>query len=296
MLFVLLLLGFHLFVQKGLWLNLTYPALNIILIITSGTAYCRTVEERHSKQIRDMFSDYVTARVVDELVKNPAMAKLGGERRELTILFSDIRDFTTFSEKHSPEETVALLNEYLTAMTEVVFRWEGTLDKFIGDAILAFWGAPLRQDNHAELAVRCAMNMVVRLEELQGKWREEGKPILQCGIGINTGEVLVGNIGASGKKKDYTVIGDHVNLGSRVESLTKKYNSTILITEYTLDKIRDLIARQKFGHSSFTGLENVIVKGKEKPVAIFRISVSKEGEPCIIREVESQGAVKLNVK
>ena len=127
------------------------------------SSYKYFIEEKKARDIRKMFSSYVTERVVNELIAHPEMAKLGGERREITVLFSDIAGFTTFSEKNEPEEVVAILNEYLTAMTEVVFRWEGTLDKFIGDAIVAFWGAPLKQDNHAELAVRCALHMIKRV-------------------------------------------------------------------------------------------------------------------------------------
>ncbi|MBI3593104.1 MAG: adenylate/guanylate cyclase domain-containing protein, partial [Nitrospirae bacterium] len=139
-------------------------------IFISVTAYNYAVEEKYARRIRAMFSSYVTERVVNELIKNPDMAKLGGERREITVLFSDVRGFTSFSEKHSPEEVVSILNEYLGEMTDIVFRWEGTLDKFIGDAILAFWGAPMKQENHAELAARCALHMVKRLGELQQKW------------------------------------------------------------------------------------------------------------------------------
>ena len=133
-------------------------------------------------------------------------AKLGGERKEVTILFSYIRGFTSFSETHPPEEVVHILNEYLGAMTEVIFRWEGTLDKFMGDAILAFWNAPMQQDDHAERAVKCSLEMMQKLRELQGKWLSEGKPVLDVGMGINTGSVLVGNIGAEGRKMDIRVV------------------------------------------------------------------------------------------
>ena len=292
----LFLSGYYLFTLKGFWLNLTYPAVNILFIVMTGTAFRYAIEERSAKQIRDMFSSYVTARVVDELIKNPNMAKLGGEKREVTILFSDLRGFTTFSEKHSPEDAVQILNEYLTAMTEVVFRWEGTLDKFIGDAILVFWGAPLKQENHAELAVKCALNMVQRLVELQNKWKSEGKYVLDCGIGINTGAVLVGNIGAVGKKMDYTVIGDHVNLCSRIESLTRKYETRILITEYTLEKIRHLIAGGGLSHVSIAGLDNVIVKGKEKPVTIYQLMNLDAGSSSMLTELGNKEAVKLTEK
>ena len=134
-----------------------------------------------------------------------------------------------------------ILNEYLGEMTDIIFKWEGTLDKFMGDAILAFWGAPMKQEDHAERAIKCALEMLKKLKELQEKWRAEGKPVLDVGTGINTGEVLVGNIGAEGRKMDYTVIGDHVNLASRIEALTRKYNVHILITEFTMNKIREAI-------------------------------------------------------
>jgi adenylate cyclase len=171
-------------------------------------------------------------------------------------------------------------------MTEVIFRWEGTLDKFVGDEIVAFWGAPLPQENHAELATRCALNMVEKLKELCEKWLNEGKAPLEAGFGLNTGEVIVGNIGAEGKKMDYTVIGDHVNLGARVEALTRKYSTNILITEFTLNKIKGLVKPkngQIIGHVSVKGLERVTVKGKEKPVRIYEVkSLEPDMESRII--------------
>jgi adenylate cyclase len=284
-LILVLLSGYYLFAKNGLWINIAYPSINILFIFISVTAYNYAVEEKRARKIRAMFSSYVTEKIVNELIKNPGMAKLGGERREITVLFSDVRGFTSLSEKHSPEEVVSILNEYLGEMTDIVFKWEGTLDKFIGDAILAFWGAPMKQENHAELAVKCALNMVKRLEELQQKWQAEGKPVLDCGIGINTGEVLVGNIGAEGKKMDYTVIGDHVNLGSRVEGLTRKYNVHILITEFTLDKIRGIVTAGRLYRTSVKGLEKVVVKGKEKPVEIYEIKSLEQGAESEITEV-----------
>ena len=284
--------AFYLFVHRDLWVNITYPSINALFILISVMGYNYTVEERYARKIRAMFSSYVTERVVNELIKNPDLARLGGERREVTVLFSDIRGFTTFSEKHSPEDVVAMLNEYLGAMTDVIFRWEGTLDKFVGDEIVAFWGAPMQQENHAELAVKCALHMANRLRELQQKWSAEGKATLHAGIGINTGEVLVGNIGAEGKKMDYTVIGDHVNLGARVEALTRKYDAHILITEFTLNKIRGLMAPGKplqteeaaLGHTEVTGLERVAVKGKELPVEIYELKSLDHGAASVIKE------------
>ncbi|WP_333653364.1 CHASE2 domain-containing protein [Dissulfurispira sp.] len=295
-LLLVLLSGYYLFAKNGLWINIAYPSINILFIFISVTAYNYAVEEKRARKIRAMFSSYVTEKIVNELIKNPSMAKLGGERREITVLFSDVRGFTSLSEKHSPEEVVSILNEYLGEMTEIVFKWEGTLDKFIGDAILAFWGAPMKQENHAELAIKCALNMVKRLEELQQKWQSEGKPVLDCGIGINTGEVLVGNIGAEGKKMDYTVIGDHVNLGSRVEGLTKKYNVHILMTEFTMNKIKELITTGKLWRTEVTGLEKVVVKGKEQPVAIYAVKGLEQGAESKIKEVEEEKVVVLKEK
>ncbi|HAK88617.1 MAG TPA: adenylate/guanylate cyclase domain-containing protein [Nitrospiraceae bacterium] len=288
--------GYVLFAQKGLWLNITYASLNTIIIFISVTAYSYAVEEKRAKKMKAMFSSYVTERVVNELIKNPEMAKLGGARREITVLFSDVRGFTSFSEKHSPEEVVTILNEYLGEMTDIVFKWEGTLDKFIGDAILAFWNAPMPQENHAELAVKCALNMVTRLKELQAKWEAEGKPSLDCGIGVNTGEVIVGNIGAEGKKMDYTVIGDHVNLGSRVESLTRKYNVHILMTEFTLHKIKDSIEIGSLWRAEVTGLEKVVVKGKEQPVSIYEVKGLEQGAESRFTEVTEDKVVVLKEK
>jgi adenylate cyclase len=285
-----------LFTYYGIRMNLVFPLFTLFSGGTFIVNYRYFVEERKARNVRKMFSSYVTERVVNELIKNPEMAKLGGDRREVTVFFSDIRSFTTFSERHEPEEVVAMLNEYLNAMTDIVFKWEGTLDKFIGDAVVAFWGAPLPQDNHAELAIRCSLNMIDKLKELQDKWRSEGKVPLEIGIGLNTGEVLVGNIGAEGKKMDYTVIGDHVNLAARVESLTKKYSARILITEFTLEKLRDIINENRLGHILAKGLERVIVKGKDKPVGLYKISSLDTDGKSVITDPDKDKVVKLTEK
>ncbi|MBU2567739.1 MAG: adenylate/guanylate cyclase domain-containing protein, partial [Elusimicrobia bacterium] len=180
--------------------------------------------------------------------------------------FSDIRGFTTMSEKLKPEEIVGLLNEYLSSMTEVVFNYYGTLDKFIGDAIMAFWGAPVPQENHAQLAVECALEMTLKLKALQEKWASQGKTIINIGIGINTGDMIVGNMG-SNQRMDYTVIGDNVNLASRLETLTRQYNTNIIISESTRQSVKDKIETKLLG--------DVKVKGKEKPVTIYE-AVSKK--------------------
>jgi len=260
------------FFLLGNWhVEIVGPLTTILFAYVLVTAAKYFTEERKAREVRAMFSSYVTERVVNELIADPELARLGGARRETTILFADLRDFTRFSEKHTAEEVVAMLNEYLAEMTDIILRWEGTLDKFIGDAIVAFWGAPLVQENHAELALRCSLNMIRRVEELREKWSEEGREPLQIGIGLNTGEVIVGNIGAENKKMDYTVIGDHVNLGARVEALNKKYKSHILITEFTLESVRDLVASGRFGHLAIQGMDRVVVKGRENSVQVFQL-------------------------
>jgi len=288
--------GYIFFDTAGLWVNMACPLGNVMLIFMSVTAWNYTSEERYARQIRAMFSSYVTQTIVNELIKNPDMARLGGEKREVTVLFSDIRGFTTFSEQHTPEEVVALLNEYLGAMTDVILKWEGTLDKFIGDAIVVFWNAPQRHANHPEMALLCAVDMIRRLDQLHEKWSREGKPALSCGIGINTGEVVVGNIGAEGKKMDYTVIGDHVNLGARVESLTRKFDTDILMTEMTLDKLRGAIESRTLTGMEITGLRRVIVKGKEQPVTVYSVKPLTVGVPAVFAECTDLEPIKLTEK
>ena len=289
-------IGYTIFFKKGLWIDMSYSSISILSIFFITTTYRYATEERYAKRIRSMFSSYVTEKIVNELIKNPNLAKLGGERREITVLFSDIRGFTTFSEKNAPEEVVAMLNEYLGEMTQVIFQWDGTLDKFVGDEIVAFWGAPLPQENHAELAVKCSLHMIKRLKELQQKWQAEGKTPLDSGVGLNTGEVIVGNIGAEGKKMDYTVIGDHVNLGARVEGLTRKYNTHILITEFTLEKIREAVLKGDLYKLNVKGLEKVIVKGKEKPVTVYEISPTEGGTESVIIECGEGDVVCMEEK
>ncbi len=294
-----LLFSQYLFDRQGLWINLLYPAATIVLSYTALTLFRFMTEERQVREVRRIFSSYVSPKIVTALVKEPERARLGGERKRLTVLFSDIRGFTAYSERHTPEEVVTVLNEYMQAMTEAVFRWDGTLDKFIGDAIMVFWGAPLDQPNHAELAVRCALDMRHRLAALQKKWRTEGKEVLDTGIGINTGEVVVGNMGVEGRKMDYTVIGDHVNLAARMESLTREYDLPILLSEATYLEVKHLIheksppAEQRksaqpirhaerrkspmqIGHITVHDLHGVKVKGKEHPVRAFGIVEYRE--------------------
>jgi adenylate cyclase len=279
----------------GVNLALAYP---LALVLATGSAVVARqhradlVEQCATSRMRGLFSSYVTERVLGHLIADPAMARLGGEHREVSILFADIRGFTGFAEKHPPERVVATLNEYLGAMTEVIFRWEGTLDKFIGDTILAFWGAPLPQEDHAERALRCALHVCSRLDRLNAAWAAAGRPALEIGVGVSTGTVLVGNIGAEGKKMDYTVIGDQVNLCSRVEELTKSLRARILITGSTFERLQPLLAAGGVGHLVIEGPVQVVVKGREGEVGIYRVTPGRHGTAAAITDgsgVEAPG-------
>lgn len=276
-------IGYLLFVQilftyYGIWMNIFYPVTNMLIIFTGATVTKYFLEERKAREIRRIFSSYVSPKIVEEVINDPDKAGLSGRKKTVTILFSDIMGFTSISERHTPEQVVALLNEYFNVMTEVIFKWDGTLDKFVGDEIMAFWGAPVDQPDHAERAVRCALDMVDRLALLQKKWESEAKEVLKAGIGINTGEVIIGNIGAEGKKMDYTAIGDPVNTAARVEKLTRNYNAKILITETTASHIEALINKGAFGHATVSLADTVKVKGKENDLKIFKIKDSREEE------------------
>ena len=270
--FVLYSIGcFVVFGYYRLWLNYVYPVFLNLNLFLGILVYKYAVEEKSGREIRKIFSSYVSDKIVNELIKNPEMAKLGGVKKEITVLFADARGFTTFSEHHTPEEVVYILNELLGAMTDVIMANDGTLDKFVGDEIMALWNVPLDQINHAELAVKCAVEMIRKNRELVDRWKAEGKDPLMLGIGINTGEAIAGNMGAEGKKMDYTVIGDTVNLGARVEALTRPLDADILITEYTYEKVKQSLTN--IPDIEVVECEPQKVKGKEEPIRIFKIVV-----------------------
>ena len=166
-----------LFIAEGIWLTMLYPLTNMALVATLLLGARYLFEEKRARKIRRMFSSYVSPKVVTTLIEHPEMARLGGQNRLVTVLFSDIVGFTSMCEGMSPEQIVSHLNEYFKVMTDVIFRWHGTFDKIVGDEIMAFWGAPIDQPDHTELAVRCALDMYNKLDDLHEKWRAEGKPI-----------------------------------------------------------------------------------------------------------------------
>jgi len=222
-------------------------------------------EEKQRKQIRSAFQYYLSPQVVEEILKDPSKLKLGGEKKVLTVLFSDVRGFTSISEKLDPEILVSFLNEYLTPMTDLIFQHGGTLDKYMGDAIMAIFGAPLPQEDHPYKACSTAVKMLEELENLKRKWREQNLPEIDIGIGINTGPMSVGNMG-SAQRFDYTVMGDAVNLASRLEGLNKLYGTRIIISEYTLREVQNL-KKALFVRE----LDFVAVKGKKEPVKIYEL-------------------------
>ena len=235
-----------------------------------------------------MFSGYVPDRVIEELIKHPELAKPEGVRRQVTVLFSDIRGFTAYSEGHKPEDVAAMLNEYLTAMTEIVFRWEGTVDKFVGDSLIAFWGAPIARKDHSERAVRSALNMIKEFEELKEKWRSEGKDQLSIGIGLNTGEVLAAHIGAVGAKMEYTVIGDNVNTGARIKALTREFKTDVLFTEAVFNNIKELVEQGRIGHVSIKGISKLPIMGREQSVKVYEIKSLKHDAESMITELTDE--------
>ncbi len=238
------------------------PLLQIGFTFTLIVVYRVLTEQREKKFIRQTFSKFVSPKVVDELIKTPDMAKLGGERKTITVLFSDIRGFTSMSEKMTPEELVDHLNTYLQAMTDIVIKYDGTLDKYVGDEIMAFWGAPVPQQDHALRACRAALEMMTKLNEMNIVWQQQKKEIIRIGIGLNTGPMVVGFVGSS-SRMDYTLMGDMVNLGARLEGTNKIYSTGIIISEFTYEEVREhVIARE---------LDLIRVKGKEKPVTIYEL-------------------------
>ncbi|PKM92912.1 MAG: hypothetical protein CVU80_00825 [Elusimicrobia bacterium HGW-Elusimicrobia-4] len=250
------------FAERKIWFEYVPTASLIVFSYISITSWRFITEEKEKRWLKKAFGQYLSPVVINELQKNPDALTLGGKRQEMTVLFSDIRGFTTISESSTPEKVVALLNEYLTKMTEVVFKYEGTLDKFIGDAVMAFWNAPLPQNDHAKRAVFCAIDMIDELAKLQQKWSTEKRPVLDIGIGVNTGDMVVGNMGSI-ERMEYTVIGDNVNLGARLESLNKEFKTHIIISEATYQYVKDFVKTKSLGMTK--------VKGKEKPVEIFEV-------------------------
>lgn len=255
----------YLFLEHMLYIELFYPLLTLLFSAITVEALAFRNKEKSSKFIADAFSAYLSSDLLKELMKNPQALSLGGEDKELTILFSDIRGFTTLSESMSAHDLVTLLNRYFTPMTESVLAHQGMLDKYIGDAVMAFFNAPVDVKNHPQQACHTALDMMQRLEKLNDELAEESRPPIHIGIGLNTANVVVGNMGSK-NRFNYTIMGDGVNLASRVESLTKHYGVEILITEFTFAQLDSTFLCRK--------IEPVVVKGKDEAVLLYELMQS----------------------
>ena len=246
------------FDQTAFIVNFAAPAIAIFGTFLTVVVYRIMTEEKDKRRIKDMFGKYVNPTVVDQILDDPP--ELGGVDKELTVFFSDIRGFTSLSEAVPPQELVNHLNLYLTAMTDIIMEYQGTLDKYVGDEIMSFWGAPLPQPDHAILACKCALKQSQKLKELNTEWPEALQ--IRIGMGLNSGIMTVGNMGSMGRM-NYTLMGDNVNLGARLEGTNKAYYTEIIISEYTYGLVRDKVVVRE--------LDNIRVKGKNKPVLIYEL-------------------------
>jgi adenylate cyclase len=272
----------------GSWLNFIVPALFTLIPNVSLVALYRVlIEEQEKRRVRGAFQQYVSPEVIRRLLADPERVK--PRKSEITVLFSDVRGFTSISESLDAQELADLLNGYLTEMTRIIFRNQGTLDKYIGDAVMALWGAPFDEPDHATRACEAALSMLARLAELQKQWRAQGKPVMDIGVGINTGIASVGNMGSS-LRYGYTAMGDSVNLASRLEGLNKEYGTRIIISESTHKALRSdrVIVRE---------LDMIRVKGKLLPVTIYEvldaIALGSEGKDLVDLFERGHEAYKL---
>ena len=256
--------SFMAYANKGWLIDPSFAVLFIFLIWSHGTYNNFATQSRLRKQIKKQFEHYLDPGMVKKLQKDPSLLKLGGETREMTFLFSDIRGFTPISEKYkgNPEGLTKLINRFLTRMTDVIIANGGTIDKFMGDCIMAFWNAPIENSKHREMAIKSALEMNIALKDLNEKLQAEGLPQINIGIGINTGEALVGNMGSE-QRFDYSVIGDAVNLASRLESSSKTLGKTIVIGEETRRTIEKMYP--------FDYIDSIMVKGKTEKIKVYTI-------------------------
>jgi adenylate cyclase len=255
-------ISYVLFAGWNFWLPTAAPLVTFVISYISCGAVRFATTGRELRRTRGTLNRYVSPQLVGYVLDHLDEINLAGEKRELTIFFSDVRNFTTMTEQSDPVELIALLNDYLTAMTEIIFKHDGIVDKFIGDGILAYWGAFTPSKNHALLAARAALEMTRRLEELNREWQAAGRQPIAIGIGLNTGEVIFGNVG-SGKKVEFTVIGDAVNLASRLEGLNKQFGTSIIISEATRVRLGDAAVVRPLG--------GVQVKGKTVETTVYEL-------------------------
>lgn len=263
---VIMVLGYIFMSVLSYKLNFAVPVITPIALqmVTMIFGYSRKfiVEARNKEKIKDAMGKYISQDIMENVVSNIDNVKLGGKKADVTVLFADIRGFTSMSEKLEPDEISVILNEYFTALEPIISSYNGVINKFIGDAVMAIFGEPIQDKDHAVNAVKCANEMLLKVKELQKKWIEEGKPKIEIGVGINTGEAFVGNIGSE-KRLEYTVIGDMVNLASRIESYNKVYKTQFLISSSTYAYVR--------GIADVIKISEVKIRGKEKKMNIYEV-------------------------
>ncbi|PRM90321.1 adenylate/guanylate cyclase domain-containing protein [Aliarcobacter cryaerophilus] len=261
----------------GLILNIVFPMLSIVLAFVFSIIIDFFYNIKQEKAIKNKFASKVSKSVMDDILKNIDKNEFSAKNKEITIFFSDIRGFTQISEQLKAKELIEYLNAYMEPMSTIIIKNQGTIDKFIGDAIMAYWNAPIDVENHADMAVKASLEQLEALDELNRKFVKDKLPIIDIGIGLNTGEVIVGEMGSS-LRSDYTVIGDAINLGSRVESLCKYYGSKLNITNFTKDKLKEKYI--------FRFLDFVRVKGKNQAVEIWQVIGSGEAKDELKDELE----------
>ena len=254
--------GFYMYVYHGIAFSMSYSLIACFLTTGIINLYLFMMERKQKGFIKGAFSQYLSPTVIDQIVENPDMLQLGGEKREMTPFFSDIQGFSTISEGLTPEELVQLLNEYLTAMCDIVSSYHGTIDKFEGDAIIAFWGAPLELPDHATIACHAAIDMQKKNEEMRKTLREQNRPMLYTRIGMSSGSVVVGNMG-SADRMDYTMMGDVVNLAARLEGVNKFYQTFTMIPQSTYELAKDDIDTRQ--------LDVIRVVGKKEPISVYEV-------------------------
>jgi len=245
------------FLRLDLPIASTFLLVLALTLLNLGYGYLR--ENASKRLLKGMFNQYVPQAHIDRMLADPEAYQFSGDSKELTVLFSDIRSFTNISESLSAAELKSMLNQYFTPITKVIFDHDGTIDKYVGDMVMAFWGAPIDDENHAQKAVIAALEMQKVTAELRDDFKQRGLPEIHIGVGLNTGIMNVGDMGSS-YRRAYTVLGDAVNLGSRLESITKFYGAKILVGEHTKQQCPDI---------AFQFMDCIQVKGKEEPVAIY---------------------------
>ena len=254
--------AYMLLFEHYVFVSLVGPIFAMILTPLFAGTYKRIFLERKNNRIEKILGKYISKDIKNKILKNDTNAELGGKKAEISIMFVDIRGFTSLSESHSAEEVSSLLNDYFSLIEPVINKYNGVINKFIGDAVLVIFGEPIQDKNHAQNAVKCAYELNKKVKSIQEKWINEGKPKIDIGIGINTGEAFVGNIGTV-DRFEYTVIGDAVNIASRIEDYNKIYKTHILISQFTYSKISHIVDVIK--------IREVAIKGKVKKINIYEV-------------------------